>query len=216
VAPLAAAVAVLGIVLGCVARSAGFGAAATVIMSAATFAGSPQFAAVSVVRSGGTALAAAGAAALVAARLVPMGATVAPELRSRGWRRVLLAQLVVDETWAVAYDGNGRFSRERLIGAAILLYAVHVGSTALGAIIGATLVRPERFGVDAAFPALFLAMLWPQLHEPGVRTLAIAGAVVALALTPITPAGVPILAATALAWLPLGRDAALTDADAGA
>lgn len=202
VAPLAGAIGVLGVIFGCLARARGFGALAAVVMSATTFAGSPQFAAVGILGAGGSVAAAVGAAALLAARLVPMSAVAAPALAGGPWQRCLVAQLVVDESWAVALHEVGRFSRQRLIGAGVLLWVVHVASTALGAVVAAAIRRPERWGVDAAFPALFLMLLWPQLRHPERARAAVSGALVALALTPFTPQGVPLLVAAAVALLP--------------
>lgn len=197
VAPLAAVIGVVGILFGYVAREAGLSAPAAVLMSATVFAGSAQFAAVAVLDGGGTALAAAGAAALLAARYLAMGAAVAPALGGAPWKRALLAQLAVDESWAVAYRGEGRFSRERLVGAGVLLYAAHVGSTALGTALRGTIPDPAALGLDAAVPTLFLLLLWPHLRRPGGRAAAAAGAAIALALTPVAPPGVPVLAAAA-------------------
>jgi predicted branched-subunit amino acid permease len=54
----------------------------------------------------------------------------------------------------------------------------------------------NRLGLDAVFPAFFLALLMSEARHPHSRRVAIAGAAISLALTPFTPAGVPILAAS--------------------
>jgi 4-azaleucine resistance transporter AzlC len=191
---LAVAIGVLGVLFGHVATSAGLHPSAAVLMSATTFAGSAQFAAVSVLAAGGTVAAAVSTATLVNARYAAMGAALAPALGGGLWNRVLLAQLVVDESWAVAYRGDGRFSRERLIGAGLVLYAVHVCSTAVGAIAGNILGDPAAWGLDAAFPALFLLLLWPHVQRREGLAAAVLAAAIALALTPVAPPGIPILA----------------------
>jgi predicted branched-subunit amino acid permease len=71
-------------------------------------------------------------------------------------------------------------------------------STTLGALAGDLLGDPERLGLDAAFPALFLALLVPQLRNRTAVAAALGGAAVALALVPVAPAGVPIVAAAAV------------------
>ena len=76
-----------------------------------------------------------------------------------------------------------------------MLYAAWVGGTAAGVLFGDLIGDPARLGLDAAFPALFLALLMPNLNRPHARTAALLGAAIALALTPFTPAGVPIVAA---------------------
>jgi predicted branched-subunit amino acid permease len=109
VAPLAVAVLGFGISFGLLARSAGMGWLAPIVMSATTFAGSAQFAAVSILGAGGTIAAAVAAAVLLNLRYGPIGVSVAPWLDGPAWWRFLRAQLVVDESWAVAAEGEGRF-----------------------------------------------------------------------------------------------------------
>jgi 4-azaleucine resistance transporter AzlC len=204
VLPVAFAIGVAGVSFGALAASAGFSPAAAVFMSATTFAGSAQFAAVSVLGAGGSVAAAVGAAALLGARYAAMGVAVAPALRGPAWRRFLLAQLAVDESWAVAYLGEGRFSEQRLIGAALVLLAVHVATTALGAALFVPAAGSlESFGLDAAFPALFLVLLWPHLRWRSGLAAALLGGAVALLLVPVAPPGIPVLAAACAALLGL-------------
>ena len=203
VAPLAIAVLGFGISYGVLARAAGMGVLAPVVMSMATFAGSSQFAAASILDVGGTVAAAITAAVLLNARYAPIGVSVAPSLSGSWWSRFLHAQLVVDETWAVAAEGEGRFNPRVLVGAGITLYAAWVLGTALGVTFGDVIGDPDRLGLDAAFPALFLALLVPQLTSRRAVAAAVLGATIALALTPFTPAGVPIIAASAACLLGL-------------
>jgi 4-azaleucine resistance transporter AzlC len=174
-------------------------------MSATTFAGSAQFAAVSVLGDGGTAAAAVAAALLLNARYAPIGITVAPFVTGTAWSRFLHAQLVVDESWAIAAEGEGRFNTRVLIGAGLLLYVTWVGGTAIGAIVGTAFGDPATLGLDAAFAALFLGLLVPLAGDRKHVAAALLGAAIALALTPITPAGVPIIAASAACLLGLKR-----------
>ncbi|GIU98766.1 MAG: hypothetical protein KatS3mg014_0382 [Actinomycetota bacterium] len=199
-APLAVAVAAFGVSFGVLARAQGWGWLAPIAMSATTFAGSAQFAALSVLGAGGTLGAAVAAALLLNARYGPIGVSVAPFLRGPVWSRLLRAQLVIDESWAIAAEGHGRFDPRMLVGAGLALYAAWVGGTAVGVAIGGAFADPEALGLDAAFPALFLSLLAPQVRERRSLAAAVVGAGVALALTPVAPAGVPILA-SALACL---------------
>lgn len=197
VAPLAIAVMGFGVSFGLLARSAGMGWLAPIAMSATTFAGSAQFAATSILGAGGTVAAAVAAAVLLNARYGPIGISVAPWLEGPAWSRFFRAQLVVDESWALAAEGDGRFDPRILIGAGLTLYVSWVASTAVGAVGGRVLGDPATLGLDAAFPALFLALLLPQLRNRRALLAAFLGAAVALSLTPIAPAGVPIVAAAA-------------------
>jgi 4-azaleucine resistance transporter AzlC len=209
-APLAIAVAGFGISYGVLARTAGMGSLAPVVMSATTFAGSAQFAAASILGTGGTVISAITAAILLNARYAPIGVSVAPSLSGGLWSRFLHAQLTVDETWAVAAEGEGRFNPQVLVGAGVTLYAAWVGGTALGVAFGDVIGDPTRWGLDAAFPALFLALLVPQLRRRLDVEAALLGAAIALVLTPFTPPGVPIICAAVACLLGLrgsGRDA---------
>ncbi len=190
------AVAGFGISFGLLARAAGMGALPPVVMSATTFAGSAQFAAAGILEAGGAVGAAVAAAVLLNARYGPMGISIAPVFRGPAWRRLLAAQLIVDESWAISGGRDGRFDLGRLIGSGVVLYVAWVGSTAVGALGGAVLGDPDALGLDAAFPALFLALLWPQVREGRAVVAALAGAAIALALMPVAPPGVPIIAAS--------------------
>ena len=205
VAPVALAVAAFGLTFGVLARDAGFGSVAMVVFSATTFAGSAQFAAASVLSAGGTVAAAIAAAVLLNTRYVPIGISVAPTLSGPVWKRALRAQLVVDESWAVGHRGGGRYDPALILGAGLVLWFTWVTSTAVGAVAGDLLGDPERLGLDAAFPALFLALLVGQIDGPRGVQAAILGAAIALCLVPFVPVGVPIVAAAAACLLGLRR-----------
>src|SRR3954462_12882700 len=163
--PVAATVGFFGVSFGLVARAAGMGSVAPVILSATTFAGSAQFAISSILGVTGGAAAAIAAAVLLNARYAPISISVAPLFRGSRLRRLLEAQLIVDESWALASRGGGRFDRRILLGAGLLLYVSWVSGTAVGALAGDALGDPKDLGLDGAFPALFLALLVPQLRE---------------------------------------------------
>jgi 4-azaleucine resistance transporter AzlC len=200
VAALGVAVFGFGISFGLLARSAGMGWLAPLVMSATTFAGSSQFAAASVLDAGGTVGAAIAAAVLLNARYGPIGISVAPSLEGGVLSRFARSQLVVDESWAVSARGDGRFDQRILVGAGLTIYGAWVAGTAVGVAFGNVLGDPNSLGLDAAFPALFIVLLVPQLRSRTALLAAGLGALIASALTPIAPPGVPIVAA-ALACL---------------
>ena len=202
-APLTVAIVGFGFSFGVLARASGWGWLAPIVMSATTFAGSAQFAAASALRDGGTVAAAVAAALLLNARYAPIGVSVAPWVTGSFWSRFVHAQLTVDESWAIAAEGDGRFDAKKLFGAGLLLYVCWVGGTALGAIVGQAFGDPTALGLDAAFLALFLALLVPQITSRYALSAALLGAAIALVLTPIAPAGVPIVAASAACLLGL-------------
>ena len=201
--PLVLAPILFGASFGVLAVEAGFGAAGAVVMSATTFAGSAQLAAASIVESGGGAAAAIVAAVLLNARYVPLGISVAPIFPGSRRRRFLESQLIVDESWALS-GRSGRFDHGVLIGAGLLFYVTWVGGTALGTVIG-DLLDPEAIGLDAAFAALFLALLAPYLRARRAQATAALAAAITFALLPVAPPGVPIVAASAACLLGLRR-----------
>jgi 4-azaleucine resistance transporter AzlC len=203
VLPIAIAVAAFGASFGILARDAGMGIAAPIVMSFTTFAGSAQFAVASVLDDGGALAAAIAAGVLLNLRYLAIGVSVAPSLRGSAARRLAESQLAVDESWAIA-QRDGRIDRDRLIGAGAVLMACWCGGTVVGVVGGSALGDPEHLGLDAMFPALFLALLAGQLTSHRARVAALAGGLIALALTPLAPPGVPIVVAAAGAVLALG------------
>lgn len=198
---------------GVLARDAGFSAIAAVVMSAVVFAGSAQFAAVSILATGGGVGAAVGAAALMNSRFLPMGMALGPSLAGGRWWRAAQGQAVVDSSWAMANRGDGRFDRWFLFGSTAVQYVGWLSGTIAGAYGGTVLGDPEAVGLDAVYPAFFLALLLAELKDPRSRGVALAGGLVALALVPLTPAGVPVLAASAAAIVGLRTPAPPPDPD---
>lgn len=195
-APYAFAAFLLSISFGVLAEPV-IGGVEAIVFSAIVFAGSAQFAALSVLADGGGAGAAIVAGVLLNARFVPMGIAFGPSTTGGPIARFLQGQAVVDASWALANRGGGRFDRDFLLGATAVAYPAWVGGTVVGVLLGESLGNPETLGLDALFPAFFLALLVEEASDRTAFAVAIAGAAIALALTPFTPPGVPILAATA-------------------
>jgi len=202
-APIAIAAALFGASFGVLARDAGMGIVPPIVMSLTTFAGSAQFAVASVLESGGAVAAAIAAAVMLNLRYLAVGMSVAPSLQGGKLRRLAVAQLAVDESWAVA-QRDGRVDRDRLIGAGVVLMTAWCAGTVLGVVGGGALGDPTDYGLDAMFPALFLALLVGQIDGRRARVAALAGGLIALALTPLVPPGLPIVAAAAGAVVALG------------
>ena len=193
--PLAVAVGAFGVSYGVLARAAGMGAIAPLVMSLTTFGGSAQFAAAGVLGAGGSAAAAIVAAILLNARYGPIGLTIAPSLRGNVFKRFVQAQMVVDESWAVASRGDGTFDRARLIGAGLAIYVFWFAGTLLGVLGGDFIGDPKSIGLDSALSALFLALLVGQLRSRRAIIAAVTGGTIALVLVPFARPGVPIIAA---------------------
>ena len=178
--------------------------------SVLTFAGSAQFAAVDVLGDGGTAVAAIGAGLLLNLRSLAFGVVLAPALAGPWWKRAAMSQLVIDESTAVATAQDDlRWRRFGFLAGGISVFVLWNLATLAGvalASIGDDFVRD--WGLDAAAPAAFLALLWPRLvGDEGAargRRIAAVGALIAAATIPFAPPGIPILAAT-LAVFAVGR-----------
>jgi predicted branched-subunit amino acid permease len=204
--PFAIAAGVLAVSFGVVAEPI-LGAQATLAMSILVFAGSAQFGALAVLGGGGGVAAAVIAACLLNARYLPMGIALAPSLRGSWLRRAAYGESMIDASWAMANRGGGRFDPDFLVGATLPSYPAWVGGTAIGLLVGDLIGDPADLGLDALFPAFFLALLLGgELRDNRTAVIVAAlGAVVALALLPIAPAGVPVIAASAAALLGLRR-----------
>ncbi len=191
--PLTLAPLLFGAAFGLLAVESGMGGIGAVVMSATTFAGSAQFAAASILEDGGGIAAAIVAALLLNVRYVPLSISVASIFPGSRRRRLVESQLIVDESWALSGRG-GAFQYGVLAGVGLVLYVLWVGGTALGTVVG-DLFDPDAIGLDAAFAALFLALLAPYLRNRRAVATAVVAALITLALLPVAPPGVPIVVA---------------------
>ena len=201
--PYAIAGFVLSMSFGVLARDAGFSEVQAIVMSAIVFAGSAQFTALTVIAAGGSVGAAVTGAALMNSRFLPMGIALAPSLPGQALKRAAQGQAVVDSSWAMALQDNGRFDRSFMFGATAVQYLTWSTGTILGAF--ASGIDVDKYGLDALYPTFFLALLMAELRSGRARSAAAMGAVIALALVPFTPAGIPILAASTAALIGLWR-----------
>jgi 4-azaleucine resistance transporter AzlC len=205
--PFAIAGGLLATSFGVVAREAGLPAIAAIAMSAIVYAGSAQFTAIAILAAGGGVGAAVGAAALMNSRFLPMGVALAPSLPGRALWRAAQGQTVVDASWAIAAREDGTFDRWLLFGSSAVQYVTWTGGTVLGVFGGSLLGDPHKLGLDALYPAFFLALLISEARSRRARSSAALGAAIALVLVPLTPAGVPVLVASLAALIGLTRRA---------
>jgi predicted branched-subunit amino acid permease len=210
---LGVAVGLFGTSFGVLATTAGLSVAQACVMSLVVFTGASQFAVVGILATGGSLASAFGSALLLAARNAAYGVAMAPTLvrrrrgsgaragrrdRGRLARRLVAAQLVIDETTAMATAQSTPAAREQAFWiTGIAVFLCWNISTAIGAVAGDAIGDPEAFGLDAAFPAGFVALSVPHLASRAGRVAAATGVAIALLLVPFTPAGVPIVAAAA-------------------
>lgn len=194
---IALAVSPFGVAFGVACSEAGLTVWEALGFSTLVFSGSAQFAAVSVLSDGGTAVAAVTSGLLLNLRSLAFGVAMAGALKGPLWWRALTAQLMIDESTAVgSVQRTDVLRRYGYLAGGLAVYVLWNLSTVLGAsVLSSSEQLIEDLGIDATIPAAFLALLWPRLADPTQRSIAAIGAVVALALVPISPAGVPIIAA---------------------
>jgi predicted branched-subunit amino acid permease len=187
-----------GLSYGALGTSAGLSVVQTCALSVLMFSGGSQFALIGVLGGGGNAVSGSASAMLLGARNALYGARLAPVLGLRGLRRAIGAQVVVDESTAVAlrYEPEGAMAaRLGFWATGLAIFVLWNLSTLVGAVLGNQLGDPRDFGLDAAAPAAFLALLAPRLRGRSPWLTALAGAAVAVAVVPVVPAGVPVLLA---------------------
>jgi len=185
---------IFGASFGVLSVSAGASVAQTCAMSLLVFTGASQMSAVSVLASGGTVASAFGGAVLLSGRNAVYGLAMSPVLKQGSFAsRLLGAQWVIDETTAVVSAETDPATRRTAfwISGAILYASWNIG-TLLGALVGSS-INPSDFGLDAAFPVMFTAMIARHLRSSAGRKAALFGAVAAVALAPFMPIGLPIL-----------------------
>ncbi len=191
-----------GVSFGAVATAAGLSVAQTCVLSLLMFTGASQFALVGVLAGGGLPVSGAATAIMLGTRNTLYGLRLAPLLAWRGVRRAAAAHLLIDESTAMSVNrGNTPDARTGFLSTGISVFVLWNLATLLGALAGEVLGDPRTYGLDAAVGAAFLALLWPRLRDRTNRLVAVAAAGLALAVVPVTPAGVPVLAAAGVALL---------------
>ncbi len=187
---------VFGAAFGVLAASTGLDLAKTMALSLLVFTGASQFTAVSVVAAGGSQVTAVASALLLGARNSFYGLALAPYLRARLTGRAAAAQLVIDESTALALAQPEPADREgAFLACGLAVFSCWNIGTLLGALGGSAIGDPAALGLDAAFPAGFVALAAPAFgHRRGLVAAGV-GVVVALVATPLVRPGVPILLA---------------------
>lgn len=193
---------IVGVSFGAITVAAGLPVWLPMLLSVVVFAGASQFLFVAVIAAGGSPIAAFAAGLLVNARHLPFALSIGEVMGSKPIRRLLGSQLIIDETTAFAlaeHDPARRRAAFWTCGVGLFV-CWNIGVVA-GAFGGQLITDTNAFGMDAAFPAVLLALVMPSLRDRLTRLAAVIGAVLAVALTPLLPAGLPVL--LSLAALPL-------------
>jgi predicted branched-subunit amino acid permease len=198
------ATAAYGVSFGAVAVTGGLTLLQTQFLSALMFTGGSQFALVGVLAAGGTAASAVATSSLLGLRNAFYGLSMAPVLDVRGVRRLVAAQLTIDESTAMAIGRSGpgetlRAERLAFWATGLSVFVLWNLATLAGALGAGAIGDPRIYGLDAAIPAGFLALVWPRLVDRRSIGVAVAAAAIALALTPFLQPGVPVLITSVVA-----------------
>jgi 4-azaleucine resistance transporter AzlC len=191
-----------GVSFGAIAAASGFSVMQSCALSLLVFTGASQFALVGVVASGGAPMSGAATALMLGSRNKLYGLKLASLLGLRGVRRLGAAQLVIDESTAMAL--KARDPKDAPLGffaTGVSVFVLWNLATLVGAIAGNAVGDTRTYGLDAAVPAAFLALMWPRLDGWRARSTAVAAGGLALTLVPFTRPGLPIIAAVGVAVL---------------
>jgi predicted branched-subunit amino acid permease len=196
------AVGAYGTAFGAAAVAAGFSVLQACLLSLLTFTGASQFAVIGVIGAGGTALTGIATASLLGFRNAIYSMIAKPILNVSGLKKLWATQITIDESIAVATaeEVRGEAAMRHgfwLTGSGVFLFWNLF--TLLGALGAQAIGDPAAWGLDAAVPAAFLGLVWPRLKARNDYILALSATALALILTPLLSAGLPIIATALLA-----------------
>jgi predicted branched-subunit amino acid permease len=193
-----------GAAFGAASVAAGFSIAQTCALSLLLFSGASQFAVVGVMGAGGSPISAIATGALLGIRNGLYAMRMSPILKFQGLKKLIGAQITIDESTGVALSQEGRGEaamRQGFIATGIGVFFFWNFFTLIGAIGAAAIGNPSMWGLDAAVPAAFLGLVWPRLTNSVTKVSAITAVVLALVLTPVLNPGLPIIATVVIAIL---------------
>ncbi len=191
-----------GTAFGAAAVANGFSLLQTCLLSLLTFSGASQFAIIGVLGAGGGAISGIATASLLGIRNGVYGVIMAPRLKVKGFKRIIAAQITIDESTAVALGQEVRGESAMRQGFWLTGFGVFLFwnlFTVAGALGAQAMGDLRAWGLDSAVPAAFLGLVWPRLKTNRDRFLAVGCVVFALAMTPILPSGLPIIATAFIA-----------------
>lgn len=189
-----------GAAFGAAGITAGFSILQTCLLSLLLFSGASQFAVVGIMGAGGSAASAIATATLLGFRNALYGLQLAPILKVTGLKRIIASQITIDESTAVSTLQSNDSDRKRafyLTGFGVYIFWNLF--TFLGALGASAIGDPSVWGLDAAVPAAFCGLVWPRLKDKRLFLISACAIILALLLTPITPAGIPIITTVLLA-----------------
>ena len=189
-----------GAAFGAAGITAEFSILQTCLLSLLLFSGASQFAVVGIMGAGGSAVSAIATATLLGFRNALYGLQLAPILKVTGLKRIIASQITIDESTAVStLQSNDSDRRRAFYLTGFGVYIFWNLFTFLGALGASAIGDPSVWGLDAAVPAAFCGLVWPRLKDKRLFLISACAIILALLLTPITPAGIPIITTVLLA-----------------
>lgn len=199
---LSFAVGLYGSAFGAAAVANHFSVAQACFLSLVLFSGASQFAVIGVMGAGGSAINAIGTGTLLGLRNALYSLRLKDLLHLKGLRRLVGTQLTIDESTGIAIAQKSK--SESIQGFWLTGIGVYFWwnlFTLIGALGAQSIGNPSQWGLDSAVPAAFLALVWPRLTDKKSWVLAATAALLAIVLTPIFPAGLPIISCALLALI---------------
>jgi len=198
------AISPFGLAFGALCAESGIGVWEALGFSSLVFGGSSQFAAVSVLADDGTVIAAVTAGLLLNLRSLAFGVSMAPSLKGSLLWRAGVSQLMIDESTAIgSSQSTHELRRYGYLWGGLSVFVLWNATTLIGvSVLSEAESLITDLGIDATIPAAFLGLIWNKLENARHRVVALIGAITALILIPITPAGIPVIAAaSAIIWV---------------
>ena len=198
------AISPFGLAFGALCAESGIGVWEALGFSSLVFGGSSQFAAVSVLADDGTVIAAVTAGLLLNLRSLAFGVSMAPSLKGSLLWRAGVSQLMIDESTAIgSSQSTHELRRYGYLWGGLSVFVLWNATTLIGvSVLSEAESLITDLGIDATIPAAFLGLIWNKLENAKHRVVALIGAITALILIPITPAGIPVIAAaSAIIWV---------------
>ena len=197
-----------GISFGALSVTSGLSVWQTMALSALMFTGASQFALISVLAGGGSAVAAVAGSTLLGLRNLFYGLRMRQILQPSPALSVPAAHLTIDESTAMAlahYDRPEPRPALAFWSTGLSVFVLWNLGSLIGAFGASSIGDPQRWGLDAAVPAAFLALLWPQITSHRLLGVALLSAAIGIVLTPALSPGLPVLCAALVPFLFLRR-----------
>ncbi len=187
----------VGLTVSAVMIDVGTSGPVVMLAAIAAFSGSGELAFAAVIQSGGGMVPALASALLVSARFGLLAMSIAQRWTMSVWEKLTAMVISGEPAVAAAISAPDPASaRRRYWQYAIPMCAGWLIGTAAGIGLGNIIGDTSRIGLDAVFPAVLVGTVIGAMKSRDTAVAALGGALIAVGLTPIAPAGLPFLLST--------------------